>query len=260
MSPSSSPQDTTSLLATSEALRRIEALSGRRRQSSKSSQTSQDPPSHVQQTSVPLQRTQSNPKSIQYQSQLFVEPAMPQTPTTRRRQMLATELPEDLRLSESEFPLFTPPKPGSDFDPLDLIWERRSRTPLYPPKHTSALKASASAHDLPQSERDQAAQTEHTLRMQRQDSQPVVCTSPNGSSSPCRNQQDAMPGNGTGPSRRRQPNLLSGGAILRPLTKSHLEPSPPTCGREPAPNDPKARSAWPAGEIYRQRRGPRKGG
>lgn len=47
-----------------------------------------------------LERTQSHPMPVQQHSVQFVEPAMPQTPTTRRRQMLATELPEDLRMSE----------------------------------------------------------------------------------------------------------------------------------------------------------------
>jgi hypothetical protein len=111
LSPSSSPQDTSSLLATSEALRRIESLAGRRRESSKvnlPSQTSSPseissspiPPRMASQISAPLQRVHSNPMPMQYGQGLLVEPAMPQTPTTRRRQMLATELPEDLRLSE----------------------------------------------------------------------------------------------------------------------------------------------------------------
>jgi hypothetical protein len=76
--------------------------------------------------------------------------------------------------------------------------------------------------------------------MQRQDSQPVVSKSPNASSHSPRNQQDGPSGNGAGPLRRRQPNLLSGGAILRPLTKSHLEPSQPELDQQPAPNDPRA--------------------
>ncbi|KAJ9110552.1 hypothetical protein QFC20_002881 [Naganishia adeliensis] len=47
-----------------------------------------------------LERTQSHHMPVQQHSVQLVEPAMPQTQTTRRRQTLATELPEDLRMSE----------------------------------------------------------------------------------------------------------------------------------------------------------------
>ncbi len=113
MSPSSSPDNESSLLATSAAVKRLEALSARRSSKtpvspqpqqktspdlSRGQQTQQQYP-----TSQPLQRVQSNPIPAQFNTmhgQAFAEPSMPQTPTTRRRQMLATELPEDLRLSE----------------------------------------------------------------------------------------------------------------------------------------------------------------
>lgn len=110
------------MLATSEAVRRLEALSSKRRPSARSN-PSNEAVDHAQPTSPvgkpatssiasvmspkgqtgalasQLERTQSHPMAIQPSVQ-FVEPALPQTPTTRRRQMLATELPEDLRLSK----------------------------------------------------------------------------------------------------------------------------------------------------------------
>ncbi len=244
LSPSSSPQDSSSLLATSEALRRIVCLAGRRREPSKvnfdlspapndASATSPIPPPMETQTSAPLHRVHSNPIPMQYCQGMMVEPAMPQTPTTRRRQMLATELPEDLRLSECKTPLarLTAVLIFVLFY-ADLIWERRSRTPLYPPKRTAALKASASAHDLPSTERESDTQERDNLRMKRQDSQPIVSKT---SDSP----KDRQDSNNGGQARRRQVNLLSGGAILRPLTKSHLEPSArQEAGRES--NSPRA--------------------
>jgi hypothetical protein len=110
------------MLATSEAVRRLEALSNKRRPSAKSNLSHEtvdyaqptSPVSKLATSSIAsvmspsaqtsaltsdLGRVQSHPMSIQPSVQ-FVEPALPQTPTTRRRQMLATELPEDLRLSE----------------------------------------------------------------------------------------------------------------------------------------------------------------
>jgi hypothetical protein len=122
-SPSSSPENTSSMLATSEAVRRLEALSSKRRPSARS-KPSNEAVDHSQPASLAgkptmssianvvspkgptgaltsqLERIQSHPMAIQPSVQ-FIEPALPQTPTTRRRQMLATELPEDLRLSKS---------------------------------------------------------------------------------------------------------------------------------------------------------------
>ncbi|GHJ90030.1 hypothetical protein NliqN6_6432 [Naganishia liquefaciens] len=209
-SPSSSPENTSSMLATSEAVRRLEALSSKRRPSARS-KPSNEAVDHSQPASLAgkptmssianvvspkgptgaltsqLERIQSHPMAIQPSVQ-FIEPALPQTPTTRRRQMLATELPEDLR--------------------LNLLFERRSGTAAYP---KSQLRATASVHDLPETGRDaEFASTE----MSRQTSHdPTTQTSfkktpsPNGPAQPP-------------PRRRSGPNLLSGGNLLRPLTSA----------------------------------------
>ncbi|KAJ9091892.1 hypothetical protein QFC19_008918 [Naganishia cerealis] len=116
-SPSSSPENTSSMLATSEAVRRLEALSNKRRPSALSNKSQEVleashsgvtqsgsvaslQPSVTSVLTTELERIRSNPVPMQQHSVQFVEPALPETPTTRRRQMLATELPEDLRLSK----------------------------------------------------------------------------------------------------------------------------------------------------------------
>ncbi len=90
-----------------EAMRRIESLAGRQRGQQPAQAASKtlasgdvavEPSEHL--SAAPLERSYSNPMPVQYgSSTMIAEPALPQTPTTRRRQMLATELPENLRLS-----------------------------------------------------------------------------------------------------------------------------------------------------------------
>ncbi|KAJ9120380.1 hypothetical protein QFC24_005337 [Naganishia onofrii] len=112
-SPSSSPDNTSSMLATSEAVRRLEALTNHRRPSAHSNRSQEvvetagngsvlsvQPSVEPSALTSKLERVRSNPMPMQQHVVQFVEPALPETPTTRRRQMLATELPEDLRLSE----------------------------------------------------------------------------------------------------------------------------------------------------------------
>ncbi|KAJ9091114.1 hypothetical protein QFC20_007721 [Naganishia adeliensis] len=201
-SPSSSPDNTSSMLATSEAVRRLEALSTKRRSSARSnlSQETTEPavlksPAEAQETApmasaltTALERTQSHPMPVQQHSVQFVEPAMPQTPTTRRRQMLATELPEDLR--------------------MNLLFERKSRASVYP---KSNLRATASVHDLPEAGREsEFSSTEMSRQTSHNPSDEVASkreVSPNSAAQP--------------PARRRSgPNLLSGGNLLRPLTSA----------------------------------------
>lgn len=81
LSPDSSPDNNAEGIDKTEAIRRLEALTNKR-----------DEPE--------LTRTTSHPLPLPLPAFQHLEPALPQTPTTRRRQMLATELPEDLRLSE----------------------------------------------------------------------------------------------------------------------------------------------------------------
>lgn len=114
----------------------------------------------------------------------------------------------------------------SDSRSADLIWERQSRMPKLPPKRAITLRASASHHDLPDQTRlasSAAAAPPSGLGgpessgMTRQHSNPVerIERSPE------------KPAQTAEPPRRKAPNLLSGGALLRPLTTAVRKPDPP---------------------------------
>ncbi|KAJ9092390.1 hypothetical protein QFC21_006892 [Naganishia friedmannii] len=218
-SPSSSPDNTSSMLATSQAVRRLEALTNNRRPSAHSNKSQEVvetagngsvisvQPSiksvNASALTSELERVRSNPMPMQQHVVQFVEPALPETPTTRRRQMLATELPEDLR--------------------LNLLWERRSREPAF--KGGSNLRATASAHDLPEAARD--AEYASTALSRQTSHNPSDQPSSRRETSP--NDQTQPP-----PRRRSGPNLLSGGNLLRPLTSASTATS--TTPRGPSNN------------------------
>lgn len=87
------------LKPSSVALRRLEEISGRKsrqdltRISHSSSELPVDPKEATN-------SSQAVPAAASASMAPLPDLALPQTPTTRRRQMLATELPEDLRMSE----------------------------------------------------------------------------------------------------------------------------------------------------------------
>jgi hypothetical protein len=198
------------------ALRRLEEISGRRQQAQRSSSkldvTASDANPSIQRLksgAVGDGPQTSDPSTAQPMPAASAQPsqpdlALPQTPTTRRRQMLATELPEDLRLSEFSVYL-AKHRPLTCTSTPDLIWERRSRAPQYPIRKNSELRSTASAHDLPETAR-QAEQTEPSAPpMSRQQTEPVAGPDPDTTNLA---------------KRRPSHNLLSGGNLLRPLTSA----------------------------------------
>lgn len=213
LSPSSSPEEDSNVLQPSSvALRRLEAISGRRQQSERSksgseSQQGNGNPALQRLTSGLATPTvssdtagQSQPVPTASTQTPQVDLALPQTPTTRRRQMLATELPEDLRLSAFDLPGCSWQLVLTAFPLTDLIWERKSRAPMYPMRKSSGLRPTASAQDLPETARQ--AEHDESPALSRQHTEPAG----HGQTDPSL------------PKRRTSHNLLGGGSGLRPLT------------------------------------------
>jgi hypothetical protein len=217
LSPSSSPEEDSNVLQPSSvALRRLEAISGRRQQSERSksgseSQQGNGNPALQRLTSGLATPTvsadtagQSQPVPAASTQTPQLDLALPQTPTTRRRQMLATELPEDLRLSTSGLPGCSRRLELTAFSLTDLIWERKSRAPMYPMRKSSGLRPTASAQDLPEAARQ--AEHDESPALSRQHTEPAGHVVDNGHPDPSL------------PKRRTSHNLLGGGSGLRPLT------------------------------------------
>lgn len=219
LSPSSSPEEDSNILQPSSvALRRLEAISGRRQQSERSksgdAQSGNGNPALQRLTSGLATPTVSSDTAGQSQpvpATTLPAPqpdlALPQTPTTRRRQMLATELPEDLRLSKLGRDIAGIPVSMKAYTlllPVDLIWERKSRAPMYPMRKSSGLRPTASAQDLPETARQ--AQSDETPGLTRQQTEPAGHITDSNLPDPSLAK------------RRTSHNLLGAGSGLRPLT------------------------------------------
>lgn len=110
LSPSSSPQEDNTIAPSSVALKRLEEISGRRTpagrtksellpRTSPANEASSGDAKASDNVQAALLRTHSQPVPAAAHPVTEID-SIPSTPTTRRRQMLATELPEDLRLSK----------------------------------------------------------------------------------------------------------------------------------------------------------------
>lgn len=213
----------TSFLATSEARRRLSQLAAKRDASKKKAQSiSPEGPS------APLEAPMRAAHGPTLGAPVPV--IAPQTPTTTRRNMIMNEMSESLRMSRFTWirDLLTP----------DLIWERRtSQASLNPPKRSASFATAArplvshvSSHQTPapRASPNAALQTSasaQNLQQIRASSNSISPAPQLASGGTPLARQLSHPVHGTEispppPQRKRTaPNLLSGGGILRPLTR-----------------------------------------